>query len=137
MIVSINGTEAYLNAKYRKPVLIMAVKKDGVIVGFNLVHSKSVSGILPKRKEWKLIDEKGELKLKYSAKGIPNLVYRTWKENFSEEDKQRFIDDLNAGIATKSEIDHYTRPIGDDVCRACILENLRRSDPSFLSFKRD
>ena len=59
MIVSINGTEAYLNAKYRKPVLIMAVKKDGVIVGFNLVHSKSVSGILPKRKEWKLIDEKG------------------------------------------------------------------------------
>lgn len=62
--------------------------------------------------EWS-IDQHNNLRCRTSHHdGTNYYLFREWKENLSEEQKNNFLEKLYAGAATSRDITRYTRSIG-------------------------
>lgn len=63
------------------------------------------------------IDELGDLCQQESHHdGTNYYLYREWKDNISDVQKENFLDKLYNGKATRKDITRYTKTLGDRVC---------------------
>lgn len=61
----------------------------------------------------------GKMNLRFSGAhhdGNNYYLYRTWRENLSDTQKENFLEKIYMGKATKNDISRYTKRIGDKVC---------------------
>ena len=92
----------------------------GRVSGYKILKKKNISECLYSGDcdfcEW-YVD--GHKNLRFSGvhhDGKNYYLYRTWKENLSEKQKENFLDKVYNGKATKNDISRYTKRIGDKVC---------------------
>ena len=95
---------------------------DGSVSGYKEVEGNMISDCLKFEKscwyaEW-YVDELNDLRSRQSHHdGTHYILYRAWKDNISDEQKENFMDKIYEGKATRADITRYTRRLGDDIAK--------------------
>ena len=94
----------------------------GRVDGYKEVKGNQISDCLEFEEscwyaEW-YVDELNDLWSRQSHHdGTHYILYRAWKDNISHEQKENFMDKIYEGKATRADITHYTRRLGDDIAK--------------------
>lgn len=89
-------------------------------LGYKEIYSRSASDCLRFEQdceyaEW-YVDERNDLCSRQSHHdGSHHLVYRSWKEDISDKQKQNFRNKIYYGRATRRDITRYTDSIGNKI----------------------
>lgn len=93
---------------------------DGRRMGYQIIESGNISDCLYASKdcdynEW-YVDRDGEFRSTQSHHdGTHYLTYRKWKDGTGEDDREKLLNNIYHGIATREEIDAVTDKLGADI----------------------
>ena len=114
----LDDEKANLNIEVGNEIIIIASLGlwDGRRMGYKELHSQNIRdcliGTVGDYVTW-YVDERGDLMCEdIHHDGTNFYTYRAWKGNMSETQRENFLDKVYRGVATRDDINRYTRKIG-------------------------
>lgn len=114
----LDDERANLNIEVGNEIIIIASLGlwDGRRMGYKELHSQNIRdcliGTVGDYVTW-YVDERGDLMCEdIHHDGTNFYTYRAWKGNMSETQRENFLDKVYRGVATRDDINRYTRKIG-------------------------
>ncbi len=111
-----------LNVKLPTNIIIIADLGlwDGRKTAYKELNSNNISDCLYSEcdySEWYIDSYKNLRSKQVHHDGTNCLLYRRWKDNITDEQKENFLNKIYFGKVTKKDITHYTKSIGNEVCK--------------------
>lgn len=109
-----------LNIQFSEPIVIIGDigRWNGRVMGYKMVESGNIRDCLYSDTdftEW-YVDKYGDLRADaVHHDGTNHYLYRVFKEGVSEEQKERLLDKIYFGKATRADITRVTRRLGDEI----------------------
>ena len=111
-----------LDIQYNQPIIIIGDLGlwNGRAHGYKDVASGNIKDCLysdTDMTEW-FLDEKGDLRAEAAHHdGTNYYLYRVFKDNVTEDQIEDFKDKIYDGVLTETDIEKYTRRLGDDIAK--------------------
>ena len=109
-----------LNVQLSQPIIVIADLGlwNGRFSGYRMIESGNIRDCLysdTDMTEW-FVDADGEFRADaIHHDGRNHYLYRAFKDNATDEQIETLQDKIYSGTATKADIDHITRRLGDDI----------------------
>lgn len=111
---------ANLNIQLAQPILVIAELGlwDGKHMGYKEIESGNIRDCLYSNCDYTTwyVDKHGDFRCDdIHHDGTNHYLYRTYKDNVSEEQKDRLKEKIYCGTATRADIVRITRRLGDEI----------------------
>ena len=109
-----------LDIQFSQPILVIGDigRWNGRVQGYKMVNSGNIRDCLysdTDRTEW-YVDKYGDLRADaVHHDGTNHYLYRAYKDNTSEAQKDRLKEKIYNGTATRADIARVTRRLGDEI----------------------
>ncbi|MPN38148.1 hypothetical protein SDC9_185672 [bioreactor metagenome] len=111
-----------LDIQLSQPIIVIADlgRWNGRFSGYKMIESGNIRDCLysdTDMTEW-FVDNEGELRADaIHHDGRNHYLYRAFKDGITDEQIENLQDKIYSGTATKADIDHVTRRLGDDIAK--------------------
>lgn len=109
-----------LNIQLSQPIVVIGDlgRWNGRVMGYKLIASGNIRDCLYSDTdftEW-YVDKYGDMRAEaVHHDGTNRYLYRVFKDGVSEEQKERLLDKIYCGRATRADITRVTRRLGDEI----------------------
>ena len=118
----LSDERANLNVQMAEPILVIADigRWNGRFSGYKVIESGNISDCLQAEadmNEW-YVDRLGDLRCdSIHHDGTNHLLYRAFKENTSQSQRERLLMRIYNGLATRMDITAVTKRLGDEISK--------------------